>query len=481
MKRIFTFLFLAGAGLPSFAQITWSSAIAVTSAGTGNNLHPRIALNRSGDPYVLWGKTDTRAYFSKWNGTSFNPPSVPSGALTVFAQSWAGPDMAVHGDTIYISMKVTPEGDTSHNCYLAHSYDGGMTFAMPVRIDHIDTSISRFPIVTANASGNPVVAFMKFNASFMNAQYVVARSTDGGATFSADVLASGSGNPVCDCCPATVVSSGANVIMLYRDNASNIRDTWAGLSGDGGMTFPVHMNVDGNTWLKTSCPASGPDGFVIGDSIYSVFMSGDTPPLVYYSRSSISMMTHTTAAFTGNFSGLSSQNYPRLANSGSAATAVWVQNTSSGKYVAYTFTNNISSGFSGYTILTGATGSGIMNADVVMAPGIVHVVWEDDNTGKVMYMKGTYSIPTSTEEVVANARIDVYPNPASDQFIVPLRSVKQPAYSCLVDMTGRHIMLTPTVQNNEALFSVKGIAGGNYFFVMTDNTGKSFYSKVILK
>ena len=338
MKRIFTTLFLLSLAYHALSQtITWGTPITVYNT-SGSNLHPRIALNRSGDPYILWGKTDSRAYFAKWNGTGFTSPVAPSGSLTVFAQSWAGPAMAAIGDTIYVSMQVTPECVSTAYPYLAHSYDGGATFSTPVKIDNIDTNTSRFPTVATMADGNPLVAFMKFNASCGNAHYVVCRSSDYGMSFSVDTLASNTTGNVCDCCPATLLTSGSSTaVMLCRNELSNIRDMSAGISNDGGITFPNHMQVDNTNWFVTSCPASGPDGFIVGDSIYNVFMSSASgTSMVYLSHSSMSALASSTTAITGTFSGLSSQNYPQIANAGNAATAVWVQNTTSGKSVAST-------------------------------------------------------------------------------------------------------------------------------------------------
>jgi hypothetical protein len=481
MKKICTIIVAAAICSQASAQVTWSVPVTVASSTYGN-LHPRISLNRSGNPYILWGKTDTKAYFSKWNGTGFTTPYMASGALTVFAQSWAGPDMAAFGDTVYITMKVTPETDTAHHCYLAHSYDGGMTFSTPVKIDNIDTSLSRFPLVTTTSAGNPLVTFMKFNSMFGNAQYVVTRSTDGGATFSPDVVASTGTNPVCDCCPASIISSGSKAVVLFRNNAANIRDTWAGVSNDGGMTFPGHMNVDNNAWMFMSCPSSGPDGFIIGDSLYSVFRSSASgTSLVYFSRATISGLSAATVPITGTFSGLTSQDYPRIANDGNAAAAVWVQNTSSGKYVAYSFASNIISGFSGYSTATGATGSGILNADVAMKNGAIHIVWEDGTTGTVKYLKGTYPVTTSVNEVIAKEVIEVYPNPASEDFAVSLKNVSNISYSYLADMTGRRMDIVPITANGKATFSLKGVAKGNYYFVMGDDKGKEYYSKIVLQ
>lgn len=484
MKQIFTSLFLIAGSLQSFAQVTWSTPVTVSTGGTYGNLHPRVALNRAGNPMVLWGKTDTKAYFSRWSGTAFTTPvAVGNTSINVFAQSWAGPDMASYGDTVYVTMKRSPETMSMNHMYMSHSYDGGMTFSDTVKIDNIGTNMSRFPIVTTTSTGNPIVAFMKFTPSFATARYVVTRSTDYGMTFSPEVVASTSTDSVCDCCPASIISSGSKVIMLNRENIGNIRDIWAGVSTDGGMTFPGHMAVDTTNWMIMSCPSSGPDGFVIGDSIYTVFMSTSTgTALVHLSRASISGMTAKHNAITGMFSGLSSQNYPRIANAGNAAAAVWKQNTSSGNSIVYSFTNNISSGLPTYTVVPTATGSGMMNADVAMTPGAIHIVWEDDNSGKVMYVKGTYTIPsTAIKTVISKERIEVYPNPANDEFTVSLGKISGISSCSLTDNVGRNIDLKPVVANGKATFSLAGVAKGGYYFVMQDEAGKSYYSKIIVQ
>jgi hypothetical protein len=481
MKKLLTTLLLAAASTQCFAQITWGTPATVYT-GSGSNLHQRIALNRAGNPVVLWGKTDSRAYVSTWTGSAFTAPTAVNGSLTVFAQSWAGPDLAAYGDTMYVSMKVTPENVNTNYSYLAHSYNGGSTFSAPVRVDNIDTSLSRFPIVTTTSNGNPLVAFMKFNSVLGDAHYAVSRSTDYGMTFTSDVRASGAAGTVCDCCPATIISSGSKAIMLFRNNLSNIRDIWAGVSPDGGATFPTTMSADNTNWNITSCPASGPDGFVIGDSIYSVFYSAATgTSLAYLSRTSMSTGFSATAPFTGTFSGLLSQNYPRVANAGNSAAAVWLQNTSSGNGIAFAFTSNISAGFPGYSAVPSATGSGIMNADVAMSPGVIHVVWQDNNTNKVMYVKGTYPATTSVTTTTPKQLIEIYPNPASKSFSINIASLNGLSYCYLTDMTGRQIPLKAAINSTTATCSLSGIARGNYFFVAADNDGKGYFSKLIVE
>src|SRR5689334_11429468 len=104
MKKILLCLSLA-ACYYSFAQsnINWQMPVAVSTSNF-DNLHPRVVTDRAGNAAIIWGKlSNHKVYFSRWSGTSFttpvalNPSSVP-----VFTASWAGPDIAAHGDSIYV-------------------------------------------------------------------------------------------------------------------------------------------------------------------------------------------------------------------------------------------------------------------------------------------------------------------------------------------------------------------------------------------
>ncbi len=477
MNKVLLSLTALALSITAQGQITWSAPITVTTGGAYGAYHPRIALNRSGNPYVLWGKNDTKAYFSKLSGTAFTTPVAVSDPYTVFAQSWAGPDLAAYGDTVYVTMKVKPEDVATNHMYLAHSYNGGATFSAPVRIDNIDTSLSRFPIVTTTDDGNPMVAFMKFNTAFGDAHYRVARSTDFGASFTADVLASGPAGTVCDCCPAAVIATGTSALMLFRNDMSNIRDIWAGVSVDGGTTFPTVTNIDSNNWMIMSCPASGPDGVVIGDSLYSVYMSkpGGTQ-MVYFSRMSLTGLYSASSPITGVFTGLNQQNYPRIANSGNAVGTVFYQKTTAGSSIAFGFANNITSGYF-TTFDTIATGVAVANADIALAPGEIHVVWQD-GTGTVKYKKGTYGSTTAVLGDLGKTKIDIYPNPSTNTILVSLNGVGQINHAFILDATGRKYQLQADVKSNVASFSVAHLAKGLYYFIMQDDRGKEYFSKL---
>lgn len=237
----------------------------IAPSASGNE-HPRIVSDAAGNPLVLWAHAN-RAMFSRWNGTGFTTPVMLNPpTMTIAGASWMGPDIASHGDTVYMVFKQTPEDSDTCHIWCIHSFNGGISFSPSVRVDNIGDSLSRFPAVTTDVQGNPIIGFMKFDPSFGDERWVVAKSTDFGFTFSIDVKASGWSSPtstVCNCCPGTIVCSGNTVAMIYRDNKSDIRDTWAGVSFNGANSFSGGMGIDGQNWYITYCPASGPDGVII--------------------------------------------------------------------------------------------------------------------------------------------------------------------------------------------------------------------------
>ncbi len=446
----------------SFAQtgITWNMSSDIATASSGNE-HPRIVTDGAGNPLVLWGHSD-RAMFSRWNGTSFTTPVILNPmTMTIAEASWMGPDIAANGNNVYVVFKQTPEADTSSHIYIVHSADGGINFSAPVKVDNIGDSIARFPTVSVDATGNPIVGFMKFNSTFGDARWVVTKSTDFGNTFSGDVKASGysaTTAEVCDCCPGSITSSGNNVAMLYRDNNSNIRDTWCGISTNGGNSFPSGMALDENNWMLMSCPSSGPDGVIIGDTLYNTYMNGANGTLVYFSKASLTTMTNpTVTSVTGTITGLTQQNFPRIANSGNAVALVWKQVVNGASQLMIRFTDSISNGLPvAYDTVDLAN---ITNADVTLANGKIFVVWEDDASGTVKYRSGIYAIPNSIPTINSSGAFSLYPNPVSETLFLNQVSIGVCSISIL-NATGQ---LVKTIDPKCSSIDVNNLPDGIYY------------------
>jgi hypothetical protein len=367
--------------------------------------------------------------------------------------------------------------DSSKRLFVVRSSDGGQNFSAPVRVDFIGDSLSRFGTVATDATGNPIVAFMKFNSSFGDAKYVVAKSNDQGLSFMPDTKASGfTGGEVCDCCPGALVNSGNKTIMLYRNNLSNVRTIWAGISNDNGSSFNSGVEVDNTNWMVNTCPSSGPDGVVIGDTLYSVFRSSASGSRVYFSKTNIATNQLVSSnLFIPNFTGLTSQDFPRIASSGNAAAVAWRQLSGGIARGVVSFSSNIQEGFSdGFDTVAAAN---VTNIDVAMKDDAIHVVWQNDANGTVMYNKGT-NVPSGINEVFNASYVEIYPNPASENITADVKDVT----SCeFVDLSGKHIVVRPLYSNGRLRVSVKELSAGLYTVILTDKKGQTYYSKLRIK
>ena len=443
---------------------------------TNNNEQPRIVIDGDNNPMVLWGNSGN-VMFSKWNGTDFDAPiPLNPGGVVAATASWQGPDIASKGDTVYVVYKETPENLSSSPIQILSSFDAGATWNSPVQVDNILDSLSRFPTVAINSEGHPYVAFMKFDPGFLDPRWVVTKSSDYGASFGTDVLASGWSSPtseVCDCCPAKLVVSDDYVAMLYRDNDNDIRDTWVGVSTDDGNSFTFGLNLDQLNWNINSCPSSGPDGFIINDNLYSSSMNGGfSNPYAYYGNADLNAMTSGVGSLLStNILGISNQNFPRTDNNGLAAAYVWKQ-VEGGNLACLRFSNDISSNFpSDYDTVAADF---VINADVAVSPDKVWVVWEDISSNTVKYRSGTYTPAGLSIEKQNKVLAEIYPNPSTDKWNIDLSHFTELVQIELFSQDGKRIMLR-NKQSKIINIESTNLPTGIYFLnISNDNVFEQF-------
>lgn len=419
MKNCLLLLCLLCLAMHSHAQIIFNPGKTVAPSSSGNE-HPRIVTDRGGNPLIIWHHA-SRCMFTRWNGTAFTAPVMLNPTnMMVAGADWMGPDVAAHGDTVYVVFKRMPEAADTSRIYCTRSVNGGLSFSPPVLVDNIDDSISRFPTITTDDVGNPIIGFMKFDPDFANARWVVTRSPDMGATFLQDVKASGWSSQdatVCDCCPGGITAKGNSVAMMYRDNNSNIRDTWAGISANNGATFSG-LGIDQQNWMLMACPSTGPDGVIVGDTLYSTFMNGaGGSSRVFYSKTSVSSMNSSNAIpLSSSISGLSLQNYPRVATDGRAMAFAWKQVVNGTEQSVLRFSNDITQGLPPSTQLVDQ--NDVTNCDVTIRNGMAYVVWQDDNSGTLRFRSGSFTPVTEVAKEVSVKEVSVYPNPTTSQIMV---------------------------------------------------------------
>ena len=118
------------------------------------------------------------------------------------------------------------------------------------------------------------------------------------------------------------------------------------------------------------------------------------------------------------------------------------------------FTNNIQAGFpTAYdSVIAGSGMSAVVNVDVVVSDGEVHVVWQDGASGTVKYRKGSFTPLVGRAEPLQDA-FGMFPNPTqgSVQLSIPLASYQPNLKVMVSDLSGRVVFLSEMKEYAEHL------------------------------
>ena len=396
--------------------IHWEPEIFVTDATTFGNTRPRITLAANDVPVVIFGKTSTGLlYTARLNGSSFDTPvTLLPGTVSSYLTTWTGPDIASKGDTVIAVFKAMSMD--LGKVYAVRSIDGGITFSDTIRVDNHDSGHAWMPSLDMDENGNPSVVYMAHDASMTNPRYNVVHSIDQGITYQPEMeIALSIPEEACDCCPAEYVIDGAQHALLYRNNDVNIRDIYAVYSNDDGMTFPEYLNVSELDWFINSCPSTGPHGMFNNGKLITVSasrVSGAYRTYISETSTNPTLSFQSTTMMTPPVNVNGSQNYPRITGANDTIVLVWQEAETSNTeiYSAIITTGTISEILNSKALVNNSVQGAQTNPDIVYANGKVHCVFQDGNSGKVIYKRG--SIGTLSASTLNSNPISIYPNPS---------------------------------------------------------------------
>jgi hypothetical protein len=461
----------------------WNAPVNVALGTTYSNIYPRIALTTGDNPQVIWGNSGLdKIYSSRWNGTGFSAPLAINPAGTVpYLATWTGAEIASSGDTVFVVFSTDPSAADAH-VYTVRSLDGGITFQDTVRVDQIGTDVPRFPSVAAGLNGNPVVNFMRFNASMTDPEYAIARSVNGGSAYLATINPTASVTGfVCDCCPASVAASGNRQVLLFRNDDNNIREMWGCYSTDGSASFTAAAEVDQTNWSVNSCPSSGPSGVIMGDSVVTTWMSaGD----VYISSASLS--DQQIGVHRQLFPmGVGIQNFPVIAGKGDTLAVVW--QGMNGSYTDVFFTYSVT-GTAGLGVnidtLTQGTSGAQTRPDIQFSNGKFHIVYSNNVGTNVVYLQGTIDPASlSLNEPSEKDLIQIFTIQNEGKTILQVKSGLETIASVqLINSTGQEVSSSKQqITKGVSTVSVpEGIQKGIYFVLLETKEGRVYKQKVVL-
>jgi len=452
-------------------------------------MRPRITLASGNIPVVMWGGGNGTQplWAARYNGPNFNTPiRITPMNVDPFIDNWAGAQMAAEGNNVFVVFKRQPE--MMNYIYTVKSSNGGMTWQDTVRVTNGTGTYTRFPAIAVSPGGNPVVGLMVFDTTWMNAEYQVSNSPDGGQTYGASSPASiTGGSDVCDCCPAGIISEGMRQVVAYRRNNNNLRDIWMSLSTDGGTTFPLAADLDNTDWLLAACPSTGPDLLINGDTLYSVWMSqGEGAARSYINALNLNTLASGfSSVIGGNYPANTTQNYPQIAGNLDTIGVVWQQQDFSGNIESF-FSWSVSGpgGLINNEIVLNSSSSGAQqNPDIAYADGKFYFAFQDNSNTTVKFKTATINNTTGlNENENISESVSVFPNPFSTSVTIVINSKLQTLNPELIlfDVLGNEVFKS-TIPDNRLKISRGEMASGIYFYRVLDK-GKILGSgKIIIQ
>ena len=361
---------------------------------------PRVKLTNGDAPLIIWRKDATPKTLraSSWDGLSFSQPYdiLQNGILP---SSWDGPEVATKGDTVYVVF--TSLATTQSAIMLIKSFDGGINFSDTIRVSE-NNPIHKFRMgnVEINNDGNPVVGYMQYLLNWNEPKQMVNTSLSFGSSFlgATEASALALGEP-CDCCKSSLVCDGNNVFLLFRNNESNMRNSYIAKSTDGGLNFSSVADMDDYIWSLSSCPATTPRGVLSGDSIVVVKRSGATGNNeVVCSNVSMQNLNY---SYNNNIDFISGvvQNYPEVSGSGDTIITVWQDNRESYQDCYMSFSTEGPHALQGSLSFTDTSFFGQkIDPDVEFKNGIAHLVYLNSTEHKIVYLKASFKSLSSSNE-----------------------------------------------------------------------------------
>ena len=265
----------------------------VVSRATSIGTAPMFAVSRDGREAIAWvaapnGGTDGRIYVSVDGGT---PHELRDSLGPIEPHGESPPKLAFDATgglgALYVVAKEVPGRRFPASALrFARSADDGRTWSDPISVNDDSTFGSHnFHALHAAPDGSLYVAWLDGRHGKSTAY--VTRSLDGGRTWSANQRV-GAGE-ACPCCRTAIAASrDGTVYLAWRAVLpGNVRDIVVARSSDGGVTWSPAVRAHADDWVFDGCPHAGPSMQVdAGGRVHIGWWTGrEGAAGAYYARS----------------------------------------------------------------------------------------------------------------------------------------------------------------------------------------------------
>lgn len=233
-------------------------------AGPGSG-EPNLTLDPEGGVLLSWiesgADSGASVRVSRWDGSAWGTTHTIVTGVPLFV-NWADfPSVAVALDGRLVAHWLQRSGpDTySYDAMIARSTDGGATWSagFPLHRDGLEAEHGFVSLWPASADSIAAVwldgrkSAMADSAREMQLAYTTI-APDGG--FGAERMLD---TRICDCCQTAVAPTPTGAVVVYRDRTDDeVRDIYVIRLVDGEWSEPMPVHQD--QWTINACPVNGP-------------------------------------------------------------------------------------------------------------------------------------------------------------------------------------------------------------------------------
>lgn len=225
---------------------------------------PSVQIDDEGMISATWVEEDkdTRTILFSRSKTQGGPLGTPvsvnqPGESPYYRQE--APALIVRGQDVFVTWsmthpKMTPDKPFSGELRLSRSSDGGRSFGPSTLVNDDDQVIQHtFDALNVAPDGVLHLAWIDGREGKKEPGTFVARSTDQGRTITKNFKVD---DNTCVCCRTSIATSpdGLVYVAWRKIFDGNIRETVVARSADGGMTFSAPVVVGNDRWVYQACP-----------------------------------------------------------------------------------------------------------------------------------------------------------------------------------------------------------------------------------
>lgn len=235
-------------------SLSWSNAFKVNNdSAIAVQSSPSLAAGAKGALYVAWedmrnGNADIYAASSTTGGASWGA-NIKVHAETASPTAQSNPNLIRSASgALFVAWEDRRSGNA--DIYVARSTDGGAAWSAAVRANTVTAGDQLNPVLAIDAAGALYAAWEDHRSS--DADIYVARSTDDGLTWSAGVQANDNTDVSDQLRPSLAAAPNGMLLAGWQGHQRGMPSAYVARSTDGGLTWSRSVLLSSSAGLSAS-------------------------------------------------------------------------------------------------------------------------------------------------------------------------------------------------------------------------------------